>query len=103
MMNHDHRQRTRARRVFVQRTGLLLVAALTSAACIFDQGNKDYKGGGRIDRGAKVNPSSSTTGTPTSPPPSSSGTGSSSASSSASTDTPPDDNGTPPDEGGDEG
>lgn len=74
-MGHDRRERTRERRAFVQRAGLLVLAAVTSAACIFDQGN-GYQGGGRVDRGASAgSPSSSSTSTSTATSPTSSSTG----------------------------
>ncbi len=78
-MTHDRRERARERRTFVRRLGLLVIAAATCAACIFDQGN-GYQGGGRVDRGASAGtPSSSSTATSTT-------TASSSSSSSSSPD-----------------
>lgn len=47
-MNHDHRIKTRRRTAMT--AGLLAIALLSATACIFDQ--SDYKGGGRLDRGA---------------------------------------------------
>lgn len=83
-MNHDRRERARERRTFVRRLGLLVIAAATCAACIFDQGN-GYQGGGRVDRGASAGtPSSSSTATSTSS--SSSSSSSPDASGSASSD-----------------
>ena len=40
----------RSRRRIVMRVGLLVILAASATACIFDQ--SDYKGGGRLDKGA---------------------------------------------------
>jgi len=43
-------ERVRARRRIVMRLGLLVIVDASATACIFDQ--SDYKGGGRLDKGA---------------------------------------------------
>jgi hypothetical protein len=43
-------EQVRARRRIVMRIGLLVLLAASATACIFDQ--SDYKGGGRLDKGA---------------------------------------------------
>jgi hypothetical protein len=47
------------------RVGLLAIVAASATACIFDQ--SDYKGGGRIDKGATAKPPDSTAPTTTTP------------------------------------
>jgi hypothetical protein len=43
-------EQVRSRRRIVMRVGLLVIVAASATACIFDQ--SDYKGGGRLDKGA---------------------------------------------------
>jgi hypothetical protein len=47
------------------RVGFLAIVAVSATACIFDQ--SDYKGGGRIDKGATAKPPDSTAPTTTTP------------------------------------
>lgn len=46
----DRIERVRARRRTAMRVGFLVILAASATACIFDQ--SDYKGGGRLDKGA---------------------------------------------------
>lgn len=69
-------EQVRSRRRVVMRVGLLVIVAASATACIFDQ--SDYKGGGRLDKGATASAPTDTT-TPTS-----SGTGTSTATSPTS-------------------
>ena len=54
----------RARRRVVMRVGFLMLVAASATACIFDQ--SDYKGGGRVDKGATAKPPESVATAPTS-------------------------------------
>ncbi len=54
----DRLDRVRAHRRILMRLGFLALVATSVTACIFDQA--DYKGGGRLDKGA--------TGKPVEPP-----------------------------------
>ncbi len=47
-------ERVRARRRTAMRVGFLMILAASATACIFDQ--SDYKGGGRLDKGATAKP-----------------------------------------------
>jgi hypothetical protein len=58
-------QQVRARRRAVMRVGFLAIVAASATACIFDQ--SDYKGGGRIDKGATAKPPESQAPTSTTP------------------------------------
>jgi hypothetical protein len=55
-------EQVRSRRRIVMRVGLLVIVAASATACIFDQ--SDYKGGGRLDKGATASAPTATT-TPT--------------------------------------
>lgn len=57
-------EQVRARRRIVMRVGALVIVAASATACIFDQ--SDYKGGGRLDKGATAQaPTASATGSGT--------------------------------------
>jgi hypothetical protein len=61
-------EQIRARRRIVARVGALVIVAASATACIFDQ--SDYKGGGRLDKGATAQAptaSTSASGSGTSP------------------------------------
>ena len=47
-------EQIRKRRRVVLRIGFLMLVAASATACIFDQ--SDYKGGGRLDKGATAKP-----------------------------------------------
>jgi hypothetical protein len=61
MNEHESRvEQVRARRRIMMRVGALVIMAASATACIFDQ--SDYKGGGRLDKGATAQaPTASTT------------------------------------------
>lgn len=50
-------RRIKARRRIAMRVGLLSIVTLSATACIFDK--SDYKGGGRLDKGATAATASS--------------------------------------------
>ena len=56
-------EQVRVRRRVLMRVGFLAIVAASATACIFDQ--SDYKGGGRVDKGATAKPPESQAPAPT--------------------------------------
>lgn len=62
----DEHERVRSRRRAGKIWGLVILAATSATACIFDEST--YKGGGRQDRGATAGTAASGSGSPTDVP-----------------------------------